>query len=83
MDWKSERFKSKPKFWNMTTPEGCRGFLKSVKWGPEKKPITAVKGDGKTYTLEEMDDTQAIVFANQILDIIQNHSDKIKRVNRN
>lgn len=73
--------KPAPEFWDMSTPEGCRGFLKDVKWGPDKESITAVKGDdGKIVTLEEMTDPQAVLFANQILDIIQSHS-KNKKIN--
>lgn len=84
MDWKEKFKKPVPKFWDMTTPEGCRGFLKDVKWGPGKEPITAVKGDdGITYTLDEMNDPQAVLFANQILDIITNHADKVRRQKRN
>ncbi len=61
----------KRKFWDMTKPDDCRAFLRDVR--SNGKPLTHIKTDtGETLVINDMTDAQIVVYANQVLDLIEN-----------
>jgi len=55
------------KYWKLNSPEVCRDFLKSLRFGPKQSRITCLKqDDGRELTIDEAPDDQVMEVANNI-----------------
>lgn len=79
MDWKqalAARKKRNPiqHVWDINTPTGARGFIADLRMGEKKEPIKSVKlEDGRVFKVSELTDQDAILVANQCVDVMQKH----------